>query len=1105
MSIYKGTQLLAGTTGLDNVTANSVRCLTTAERNALASPQNCDIIYNTDDEVLQIYNGTEWETVSGGTGDGGGAGITISSVTFTDMNFMELGVTHGTPGAVNYIEILGTGFNDFTLGGDTNTVQVQLEDNTGSFNDITYTRHGSTRLTATIPDTLAVDGHETLRVVNGLGQEAEHEIAFQAGPSFFLRSGHVLTAAPGEAISYVVEANTAAAELPITLTAAPSIMGTDLGLTVAVDEDADTWTVSGTLDAAAVAGSSVYTFTATDSDSDSTTFDVTVTVGSNVFGTDLGTSLQFSDRSHTGLWYQPSEGGTTNRNTNTFSIWFQRLGRNSRGGTNFQTLFQQFEVTNVAYNAALYIDTSDRLVWAGADSVSLWNRTTSKRLRDFGSWYHVVLQQNGNGNLTMWINGEEITDFDTNTTNTANTSGAFFTTNIPMVLGSAVSRPSSASSYISANTGSQNYKFVGNIGQFIGCSGLAHNADAFGEFSDEGYWQPIDVSGNTSFVGNDGFILNFDDPANPFNDSSVNNNHWARAANGTDTNSLSASDLSRTSYSSNYAVLDLRDAGTTTSVQDDSREVRAAGTVPSSIAFSTGKYYVEAVIGNGDDLFTYLGWGEGRSQAFTESQSSNDSYSAAMYVGPGTGISGALYSDGRSANKLSGQDWSQTAPGGTMSGISEFTAGDIIGMAIDADNDTVQFFNFDGGGTTITRSSSLREMTAASPTAPLWRKPWNIIWNSGGSSAQNSGVINFGQYDGTNYDTRLAAVNAATSQTFTSLNTNTLTDPTVVPSEHFNTGRYTGVNAGYTNSSLDFQPDLVLIKNNTGGTVPFNWFDSIRGGGQAFQSNSTSGNVSFGSSGLTFNSNGFSIGGESTNINNGAHNYSYYAWKAGGTAVANSDGTQTTMVSANPEAGFSIVEGSAALNTASNTFGHGLNQAPEIIIRKANANENWNSYIAAGGTNNNIVVNLNSAASGNFWVVGNSTFHSPTNLSAQTDWIAYCWHSVPGYSAIGSYSGLGNSDGPYIYTGFKPAFVLMKSLSGGTGSWEVIDNASEPNNPLDTFLRFDQTQVRTTATFADFYSNGFKVLDTTSRINVGGRTYLYMAFAESPFKYSLGR
>ena len=127
------------------------------------------------------------------------------------------------------------------------------------------------------------------------------------------------------------------------------------------------------------------------------------------------------------------------------------------------------------------------------------------------------------------------------------------------------------------------------------------------------------------------------------------------------------------------------------------------------------------------------------------------------------------------------------------------------------------------------------------------------------------------------------------------------------------------------------------------------------------------------------------------------------------------------------------------------------------------------------------------------------------NEPSGSETISYLWHSVQGYSDIGTYYGNGVTDGPLVNTGFKPALVIVKSFTGGTGSWEVLSSAYEQNNPIDRFVRLDQGISSTSATMVDFCSNGFKVLDVTSRVNVQGRRYIYMAFAESPLKYSLSR
>ena len=347
------------------------------------------------------------------------------------------------------------------------------------------------------------------------------------------------------------------------------------------------------------------------------------------------------------------------------------------------------------------------------------------------------------------------------------------------------------------------------------------------------------------------------------------------------------------------------------------------------------------------------------------------------------------------------------------------------------------------------------------------------------------------------------------------------------PNQHFDVATWTGTNtaAAVTISSLNFQPDLVWGKSRT-SAYSHGIHDSVRGTAAGrLQSQSTAAEVAPGSfaygSVSAFNSNGFTASpGSSTNENwnETSSNHVAWCWKAGGTAVTNNDGTITSQVSANPTAGFSVVTYSA--NGSTGTVGHGLGVAPSmIIVKKRNAVERWcvfhtstsNAYLYLNETNAAETGNANLRFGNNSSVVQPSstvfTIGSSNDVNGTSGtYVAYCFAAVAGYSAFGSYTGNGSADGPFVYTGFRPRFVMVKASSSAS-NWFLWDTARNTYNATTTPL-FPNGSAAEEATLypIDVLSNGFKLRSTAGLgPNENALTYIYMAFAEAPFKFSNGR
>ena len=324
-----------------------------------------------------------------------------------------------------------------------------------------------------------------------------------------------------------------------------------------------------------------------------------------------------------------------------------------------------------------------------------------------------------------------------------------------------------------------------------------------------------------------------------------------------------------------------------------------------------------------------------------------------------------------------------------------------------------------------------------------------------------------------------------------------------------------------TVNGVSFQPDFVWIKVRT-TTYNHNLFDSVRGVQNVLNSNATYAENVSGAGDLTaFNSNGFTVRQTANyELSNASATYVAWNWKAGGTAVSNTAGSITSSVSANTTAGFSVVTYTGTGTAA--TIGHGLGVAPSMIIIKSRptASTSWIVYHSSISPTNLLTLQT-TAAQQNLPLYFNST--SPTssvfsigsaantgvdlNVSSST-YVAYCFAAVEGYSAFGSYTGNGSADGPFVYTGFRPRFILGKASSGtnaSTSNWFMMDSARNTYNVANLRLFANLTNADNTQDVLDFTSNGFKLRTTNTSENTSGTTYIYMAFAENPFKYANAR
>ena len=321
--------------------------------------------------------------------------------------------------------------------------------------------------------------------------------------------------------------------------------------------------------------------------------------------------------------------------------------------------------------------------------------------------------------------------------------------------------------------------------------------------------------------------------------------------------------------------------------------------------------------------------------------------------------------------------------------------------------------------------------------------------------------------------------------------------------DYFQALTYTGNGSTQTITGLRFQPDFVWIKGRSGAT-DHALYDVVRGVQKDLVSNSTAAETTQSTGVTAFTSDGFTVGSLAKVNTNGA-TYVYWAWKANGAGVTNTAGTITSTVSANTTAGFSIVTYTGT-GSAPQSIGHGLGVTPSmIILKRRDTTSDWYVNHTSIGTNDlRLNTTDSSAANGIFSAKSSTTFTINSTIVQSGNWVAYVFAEVAGYSKFGSYIGNGSADGPFVFCGFRPRYVLIKA-SGLAESWYVYDSARNTYNVVDLELNPNNSGAEATFTTLDFVSNGFKIRNTNSAFNTSSATYIYAAFAENPFKYSLAR
>ena len=775
--------------------------------------------------------------------------------------------------------------------------------------------------------------------------------------------------------------------------------------------------------------------------------------------------------SATGYFSRTIGATATNAKIGTLSMWVKRGGLTSATGNSQYLIQTGISATTDSGHFTMYFTTSDNLSlgqysWAGY--------STTQVFRDPSAWYHIVLSYNStlaSNNLTIYVNGVQIAV----TSVVQNTNWAILSGTEAINIGRHTSVGRS---------------FDGYLTEINLIDGQALTPSSFGETNSvTGVWQPKKYAGT---YGTNGFYLNFSDNSGATastigKDYSGNGNNWTP-------NNISVT--AGATYDSmldvptqwadggngrgNYAVLNpLNKATSDISLSSGNLEASSSFTsdhrcFASTFQVTSGKWYWEVQYATGT-----INAGSNIVGIFnlpTPDTANNRRPADSVNNGIGIRQDGQSESDNTSAAYFG----------------SSISVGDIIGIKLDADAGTVAF-NVNGGsfGSTLTFVSA------------------GGVYTPGGDIRASSGtpktIHNFGQ--------RPFSYTPPTG--FKALNTLNLPTPTISNGAQYMAATLYSGNSGTqsitnTVNGVSFQPDFVWGKSRN---IAENHalFDIVRGVNKTLYANLT--NAEATDPGVSaFNSNGFTLNGATIN----ATGYTYVAWQwnAGGSTVTNTSGTISAQVRANPTAGFSVLTYTGTGSAA--TIGHGLGVAPQmIIIFERSPGGDDHIVYHASLTSNQYSIRLNTTAaqagaSGAYW---NSTSPTSSVFSVGTSgesnqstatYVAYCFAPVAGYSAFGKYTGNGSADGPFVFTGFRPRFVMVKRTDA-VDNWAIFDTSRLGYNADNNELLANTSSAEGTADFIDILSNGFKNRNSDSRCNASGGTYIYAAFAEVPFRYANAR
>lgn len=710
-----------------------------------------------------------------------------------------------------------------------------------------------------------------------------------------------------------------------------------------------------------------------------------------------------------------------------------------------QTFLQSRQLTT----DQVYLSFTNDALEFGVYSASTYlvQKISTAVFRDIASWYHIVVLQDttlaaAEDRFQIWVNGSHVTSWSTNT----NT----FPQNTATLLGAPYPH------YINGAGGVGAFDGLMTEVNFVYQPTTVPTPSSFGAFdSVTGVWAPKKYTGT---YGTNGFYLPFSDNSALTTASNVglgkdfsgNGNYWVTnnvsITAGATYDSFTDVPTLTSATASNFATLNPLDKGAAITLSDGNLtadNTATAAIAKSTIGVSSGKWYWEITVGA---IYGHAGI-------------ANAAASLSVYIG--------LDANGWAYNSSNGLLYTNGATSGTNA--TWMTVGDVIGFAFDATAGTLAFY----------KNGSLQPSSFSGIPAGTYHAAI-------GTSANGTNHFNFGQ--------RPFTYTPPTG--FLCLNTYNLPAPAIVKgSQYFDVVARSGTDATLT-QPLGFQPDFLWSKCRT-VAVDHNLADSVRGTANLLYSNLTNAEDTSNALGITTSGSGYGTN-SSNGINGAGRTYVDWLWKKGATP------------------GFDIV--TYVGNGAARTINHALGVAPKLLIIKDRSTvNNWLTWhTALAGTEylslNTADLKNTSAGVWNSTVPTSSVFSlggsTGSNLTS-SNYIAYLWAEIPGFSKFGSYTGNGSTNGPFVYCGFRPRYVLIKGTAG-TKNWAVIDSARNAYNIANNTLFPDLTnveQIGTTSGYVvvDFLSNGFKIRMDTLAINTSAETFIYAAFAESPFKHSLAR
>ena len=784
--------------------------------------------------------------------------------------------------------------------------------------------------------------------------------------------------------------------------------------------------------------------------------------GGDFYDYEINDSLRFNDNDTAYLNRTPSSAG--NRKTFTFSAWVKRANL----GINTRILGTSYTSSSEFYLRFKSNDTLEYGSYEGGGASNNFQVITTQVFRDVSAWYHIVFrwdttQSTAANRLRIYVNGEQITAFSTANYPSQNYDGIWNNTVNQHRIG----------------YGSSGEPFDGYMAELNSIDGQSLDPTSFGQ-TKSGVWIPKSYGGS---YGTNGFHLNFSNNSTATNlglDSSGNSNNWS-------VNGISTTDQMIDTPTNNFGTFNplmYRWASNTTTLSEGN--LKSTGS--SGYAFGTiniptsGKWYYETYTVAGTSVGV-MGVGDG-------SLLQNNDVSNVVYY----------FSNGNKS-----VNGTVTAYGAT------WTTGDVIGVACDADSNTVTFYKNGSSQGSISYDPSEKTVFFGN-----WGTTGYFVLNHGQDSTFAGATTAGGNSDANGRGDFKYAVPSA----HLALCTANLTEPTIIDaSEYFNTLLYSGNGGTQSITGVGFQPDFVWLKGrNFVSNHRLN--DVVRGASNSLKVNTTSPEDTTSTNYVTsFDSDGFSLSSGNGDVNQSGGTFASWNWKAGGAAVSNTAGSITSQVSANVDAGFSVVS-YASGSSGNKTVGHGLGATPTMIFTKsrdATSSFNWSVYHKDTATtvNKYLIWNgVNSLTDNGISIWGAAlsdtnanTFgiRSGNGVNANTNCIAYCFADVEGYSKAGSYIG-GGSNFPFVFTGFRPAWVLIKSYTAGY-DWVLDDAARSPYNEGNaTLYPNDSYQEYTGGAYGiDFLSNGFKPRTSYGQYNQSGGGYIYLAFAENPFKYANAR